>query len=152
MSPVRNANFAWVQYVLHFLVPTTDTVGLVLESGTISSNQSCERQTGTSLIKADFVDHMVAVPGHFFRCTWTRVWLRVVSGDCVKGKLRDLGGEVCEAVMVVFDKQAHRLHDRIVDSEHESHAVMDQQDALHKRIVSGLVSPVDGSKQIGRQS
>ena len=39
VPPVRNANFAWVQHMVHHLAPT-GAAGFVLANGSMSSNQS----------------------------------------------------------------------------------------------------------------
>ena len=41
VPPVGNANFAWVQHIIHHLAPT-GVAGFVLANGSMSSNQSGE--------------------------------------------------------------------------------------------------------------
>ena len=60
--PAGNANFAWVQHFLHHLAPS-GIAGFVLANGSMSSNQSGEGEIRRSLIEADLVDSMVALPG-----------------------------------------------------------------------------------------
>ena len=66
--PRATANFAWVQHFLHHLSPR-GTAGFVLANGSMSSNQSGEGQIRKSLIEADLVDCIVALPGQLFRST-----------------------------------------------------------------------------------
>ena len=95
IPPKGNANFAWVQHIVHHLAPT-GTAGFVLANGSMSSNQSGEGQIRKSLIEADLVDCMVALPGQLFystqipACLWFLARDRSGSG----GKLRDRRGEV----------------------------------------------------------
>ena len=53
--PKGNANFAWVQHIVHHLSPN-GVAGFVLANGSMSSNQSGEGQIRQSLIEADLVD------------------------------------------------------------------------------------------------
>ena len=53
--PKGNANFAWVQHMVHHLAPN-GVAGFVLANGSMSSNQSGEGQIRESLIEKDLVD------------------------------------------------------------------------------------------------
>ena len=66
--PKGNANFAWVQHIVHHLAPV-GTAGFVLANGSMSSNQSGEGHIRKSLIEASQVDCMVALPGQLFYST-----------------------------------------------------------------------------------
>ena len=59
--PVGNANFAWVQHIIHHLAPT-GIAGFVLANGSMSSNQSGEGEIRKNIIEADLVDCMIALP------------------------------------------------------------------------------------------
>ena len=78
--PVRNANFAWVQHMVHHLAPT-GAAGFVLANGSMSSNQSGEGKIRKSLIEADLVDCMVALPGQLFYSTQIPACLWFISRD-----------------------------------------------------------------------
>jgi type I restriction enzyme M protein len=66
--PVGNANFAWVQHIIHHLAPT-GIAGFVLANGSMSSNQSGEGEIRKNMIEADLVDCMIALPGQLFYST-----------------------------------------------------------------------------------
>ena len=68
VPPAGNANFAWVQHIAHHLAPA-GVAGFVLANGSMSSNQSGEGEIRKSLIEADLVDCMVALPGQLFYST-----------------------------------------------------------------------------------
>ena len=68
VPPVGNANFAWVQHFLHHLAPR-GIAGFVLANGSMSSNQSGEGQIRRSIVEADLVDCIIALPGQLFRST-----------------------------------------------------------------------------------
>ena len=74
VPPKGNANFAWVQHFIHHLSPT-GMAGFVLANGSMSSNQSGEGDIRKSLIEADLVDCMVALPGQLFYSTQIPVCL-----------------------------------------------------------------------------
>ena len=80
MPPAGNANFAWVQHFIHHLAPT-GLAGFVLANGSMSSNQSGEGEIRKSIIEADLVDCMVALPGQLFYSTQIPVCLWFLARD-----------------------------------------------------------------------
>ena len=68
VPPRGNANFAWVQHILHHLAPR-GVAGFVLANGSMSSGQSRESEIRRNLVEADLVDCMVALPGQLFYST-----------------------------------------------------------------------------------
>jgi type I restriction enzyme M protein len=68
VPPVGNANYAWLQHIVHHLAPD-GTAGVVLANGSMSSNQSGEGDIRKAMIEADVVDCMVALPGQLFYST-----------------------------------------------------------------------------------
>ena len=93
VPPVRNANFAWVQHIVHHLSPT-GTAGFVLANGSMSSNQSGEGEIRKNLIEANLVDCMVALPGQLFRSTQIPACLWFLARDRQNGKFRDRRSEI----------------------------------------------------------
>jgi len=91
--PARNANFAWVQHIVHHLAPS-GVAGFVLANGSMSSNQSGEGEIRKNLIEADLVDCMVALPGQLFYSTQIPACLWFLARDRKDGKFRDRRGEV----------------------------------------------------------
>lgn len=97
--PVSNANFAWMQHMIHHLSPT-GMLGLVLANGSMSSFTSGEGEIRKNIVEADLVDCMVALPGQLFygtqipACLWFLA--RDKSGKPTKGgkTLRNRRGEV----------------------------------------------------------
>ena len=80
VPPVGNANFAWVQHFLYHLSPR-GIAGFVLSNGSMSSNQSGEGEIRKSLIEADLIDCIVALPGQLFRSTQIPACLWFLSRD-----------------------------------------------------------------------
>ncbi|MFO1127834.1 MAG: class I SAM-dependent DNA methyltransferase [Rhodospirillales bacterium] len=68
VPPVGNANYAWLQHILHHLAPQ-GTAGVVLANGSMSSSQSGEGEMRRAMVEADVVDCMIALPGQLFYST-----------------------------------------------------------------------------------
>ena len=66
--PQGNANYAWLQHMLHHLKPG-GRAGIVLANGSMSSNQSGEGEIRKAIIDADLVGCMVALLGQLFYST-----------------------------------------------------------------------------------
>lgn len=73
--PQGNANYAWLQHMLHHLKPD-GRAGIVLANGSMSSSQNGEAQIRAAMVEADVVEVMVALPGQLFfntqipACLW----------------------------------------------------------------------------------
>ncbi|MBN8452783.1 class I SAM-dependent DNA methyltransferase [Accumulibacter sp.] len=98
--PPGNANFAWVQHIVHHLAPA-GVAGFVLANGSMSSNQSGEGAIRRNLIEADLVDCMVALPGQLFYSTQIPACLWFLARDRRNGtraggasRFRDRRGQV----------------------------------------------------------
>ncbi len=98
VPPAGNANFAWVQHMVHHLSPN-GFAGFVLANGSMSSNQSGEGEIRKALIEANMIDCMVALPGQLFYTTPIPVCLWFLAKDRSNGivkhtRLRDRRGEI----------------------------------------------------------
>ena len=82
--PTGNANFAWVQHFIYHLSPT-GTAGFVLANGSMSSNTSGEGDIRQSIIEADLVDCMVALPSQLFYNTMILACLWFIARDKGRG-------------------------------------------------------------------
>ena len=80
VPPASNANFAWVQHIIHHLAPA-GLAGFVLANGSMSSGQSGEGEIRKSIIEADLVDCMVALPGQLFYSTQIPACLWFLARD-----------------------------------------------------------------------
>ncbi|MDH2345525.1 class I SAM-dependent DNA methyltransferase [Bradyrhizobium sp. SSUT77] len=103
VPPAGNANFAWIQHIVHHLAPS-GTAGVVLANGSMSSTQSGEDTIRRALIEgvggtSGVVDCMIALPGQLFYSTQIPVCLWFLARDKSNGiarnaKLRDRRGEI----------------------------------------------------------
>ena len=91
--PAGNANFAWVQHMIHHLAPS-GTAGFVLANGSMTSNQSGEGDIRKNLIEAHLADCMVALPGQLFYTTQIPVCLWFLAKNKQNSGKRDRRGEV----------------------------------------------------------
>ena len=105
--PKGNANFAWVQHIVHHLAPT-GTAGFVLANGSMSSNQSGEGEIRRNLVETDLVDCMVALPGQLFYTTQIPACLWFVARDRARRKPRERRGEV----LFIDARELGRMVDR----------------------------------------
>ncbi|MDX6499131.1 MAG: type restriction enzyme protein [Blastocatellia bacterium] len=92
VPPASNANFAWVQHFIHHLAPT-GIAGFVLANGSMSSNQSGEGDIRRSIIEADMVDCIVALPGQLFYSTPIQVCLWLIARNKRNHAFRDRRAE-----------------------------------------------------------
>ena len=65
IPPVGNANYAWLQHIIHHLAPN-GTAGVVLANGAESPSLKAESEICKSFIKNDLIDCMVTLPGNLF--------------------------------------------------------------------------------------
>ena len=91
--PVGNANYAWLQHIIHHLAPN-GTAGVVLANGSMSSGQSGEDVIRRAMVEADVVDCMIALPGQLFYSTQIPACLWFLSRNKQNGRFRDRRGEI----------------------------------------------------------
>ena len=65
MPPSGNANFAWIQHMIHHLAPY-GKIGLVLANGALSSQTSGEGEIRKKIIEDDLVEGIIAMPTQLF--------------------------------------------------------------------------------------
>ena len=68
MPPAGNANFAWLQHMIHHLAPN-GKIGMVLANGSLSSQSGGEGEIRQNIINADLVECIVAMPTQLFYTT-----------------------------------------------------------------------------------
>ncbi len=104
--PAGNANFAWIQHMIHHL-NANGRAGIVLANGSMSSTTSGEGEIRKSLVEGDVVECMVALPGQLFFntqipvCLWFLAKQKKRKGEVLFIDARNLG-EMETRVQKVF--------------------------------------------------
>lgn len=78
--PRGNANFAWMQHMLHHLAPA-GSMALLLANGSMSSNTGGEGEIRKRLVAEDLVECMVALPGQLFTNTQIPACIWLLTKD-----------------------------------------------------------------------
>ena len=74
--PDGNANYAWIQHMIHHMDPSNGKIGLVLANGSLSSTQKGEGDIRQKIIEDDLVEGIIALPSNLFysvtipACLW----------------------------------------------------------------------------------
>lgn len=109
IPPSGNANFAWIQHMIHHLAPS-GRMGMVLANGALSSQTGGEGEIRRAIVEADLVEGIIALPSQLFYSTGIPVSLWFISrnkrqpgktvfidarnlGTMVTRKLRELTAE-----------------------------------------------------------
>ena len=123
--PPGNANFGWVQHMVHHLAPA-GVAGFVLANGSMSSNQSGEGEIRKALVEADLVDCMIALPGQLFystqipACLWFLARDRSGRHSRAGGnpvQMRDRRGQVLFIDARKLGRMVDRTHRELTDAD-----------------------------------
>ncbi len=116
VPPVGNANYAWVQHMIHHLAPN-GIAGFVLANGSMSSNQSGEGEIRKAIIEADLVDCMIALPGQLFYGSQIPACLWFLTRNKSNGKFRDRRGETLFIDVRKMGTMVDRTHRDLNDED-----------------------------------
>jgi type I restriction enzyme M protein len=116
VPPAGNANFAWVQHIIHHLAPN-GTAGFVLANGSMSSNQSGEGEIRKNIVEADYVDCMVALPGQLFYSTQIPACLWFLARGKKNHRFRDRRGEALFIDARAMGCMVDRTHRELTDGD-----------------------------------
>ena len=120
IPPSGNANFAWLQHMIHHLSPK-GKIGMVLANGSLSSQTGGEGTIRENIIKANLIEGIVALPSQLFYTTGIPVSLWFLNrekkqkdkilfvdarnmGTMVTRKLRELQKADIKKIADIFDK------------------------------------------------
>lgn len=78
VPPSGNANYAWIQHMIHHLAPN-GKIGLVLANGALSSQTSVEGKIRKNIIQADLIEGIIALPTQLFYSVTIPVTLWFIS-------------------------------------------------------------------------
>ena len=120
IPPKSNANYAWMQHMIHHLSPN-GKLGLVLANGALSSTTSGEGKIRQAIIEDDLIDAIIALPDKLFYTTGIPVSLWFLNrnkkqkgktlfidarelGTLVSRNLRELSSEDIEKITETYNK------------------------------------------------
>jgi type I restriction enzyme M protein len=98
LPPLGNANFAWLQHMLHHL-SADGSLALLLANGSMSSMTNNEGAIRQRLVEADLIECMVALPSQLFAntqipaCIWFLTKNKTQRTDSAGRALRHRQGE-----------------------------------------------------------
>lgn len=116
--PQGNANYAWLQHMLHHLKPT-GRAGIVLANGSMSSSQNNEGVIRAAMVDADVVEVMVALPGQLFfntqipACLWFLAKRKKRKGEVLFIDARKLGKMISRVQRELEDEHIARIADTV---------------------------------------
>ena len=76
--PASNANFAWIQHMIHHLAPN-GKIGLVLANGSLSSQTGGEGEIRKKIIEDDLIEGIISMPTQLFYSVTIPVTLWFIS-------------------------------------------------------------------------
>jgi len=108
--PQGNANFGWIQHMIHHL-NDNGSMALLLANGSMSSNTNNEGEIRRALLKADLVECMVALPGQLFTNTQIPacIWFLTKNKRAKEGKI-DRSGKT----LFIDARQIGYMKDRVL--------------------------------------
>ncbi len=116
IPPAGNANFAWMQHMIHHLSPT-GRIGLVLANGALSSQTGGEGAIRQKIVEADLVEGIIALPSQLFYSTGIPVSLWFLSrnkqqaGKTLFIDARNMGTMVTRAVRELMAEDIKKIAD-----------------------------------------
>ena len=114
IPPAGNANFAWMQHMIHHLSPT-GRIGLVLANGALSSQTGGEGTIRQKIVEADLVEGIIALPSQLFYSTGIPVSLWFLSrnkqqaGTTLFIDARNMGTMVTRAVRELMPEDITKI-------------------------------------------
>ncbi len=116
LPPAGNANFAWMQHMIHHLAPN-GKIGMVLANGSLSSQSGGEGDIRRRIVEADLVEGIIALPTQLFYTTPIPVSLWFINRNKKqKGKTlfidaRKMGTMVSRRLREMTDKDIKKIAD-----------------------------------------
>ncbi|MFV0598257.1 MAG: N-6 DNA methylase [Bacteroidales bacterium] len=114
VPPNGNANYAWLQHIVHHLAPN-GKAGVVLANGSLSSNTSGEGEIRRKMIEDDIIEGIIAMPSQLFYTTQIPVSIWFISKNKKqKGKTlfidaRNLGTMVTRKLRQLTKEDIHLI-------------------------------------------
>ena len=117
VPPVGNANYAWLQHMIHHLNPETGVAGTVLANGALASDSSGEGEIRKNMIEGRIIECIVAMPSQLFYATGIpcSLWImRKKRDESTRNKIlfidaRNLGTMVDRKVKELTDEDINKI-------------------------------------------
>ena len=144
--PVGNANYAWVEHIVHHLAPS-GVAGFVLANGSMSSNFSGEDEIRKKIVEDNLVDCMIALLGQLFYSTQIPACLWFLARNRQNGKFRNRQGHVLFIDTRQLGHLIDRTHRELSDEEIQNvartyHAWRGEQEAGAYEDIPGFCKSV----------
>lgn len=116
LPPAANANYAWMQHMIHHLAPN-GKLGLVLANGSLSSQASGEGDIRKKILEDDMVECIVAMPSQLFYTTQIPVCLWFISrnkkraGETLFIDARNMGSMISRKLKELTDEDIRKIGD-----------------------------------------
>lgn len=118
LPPSANANYAWMQHMIHHLAPN-GKLGLILANGSLSSQASGEGDIRQKILEDDLVECIVAMPSQLFYTTQIPVCLWFISrnkkrkGETLFIDARNMGTMVSRKLRELTDEDIKLIADTV---------------------------------------
>jgi type I restriction enzyme M protein len=116
VPPAGNANYAWIEHIIHHLAPG-GTAGIVMANGSVSSSSGGEGKIRQAIVQANLVDCIVALPGQLFYGSPIPVCLWLLGRDSQKSNPPRRHLETLFIDARKLGKLADRTHKALGDDE-----------------------------------
>lgn len=142
VPPASNANFAWVQHMVHHLAPA-GIAGFVLANGSMTANTSGEGEIRKNIVDADLVDCMISLPGQLFYGSPISVCLWFLTKSKKSTNVQDHHGKTlfidARKLGALVDRVHRELtHDEIVRIASTYHAWRGEKGSGHYDDLAGF--------------
>ncbi len=134
--PQGNANYAWLQHMLHHLKPS-GRAGIVLANGSMASSQNNEGVIRAAMVDADVVEVMIALPGQLFfntqipACLWFLAKQKKRKGEVLFIDARKQATMISRVQSELTDEVIERIANTVAawrGEAQEGQSVSDYQD------------------------
>ena len=93
IPPIGNANYAWMQHIIHHLAPN-GTASLVMSNGSMSTDTTAESDIRKKMIEGDVIDCIISLPSNLFYTTGIPACLWFFARNKKNGKFRNRKGKI----------------------------------------------------------
>lgn len=119
VPPSNNANYAWIQHIIHHLAPS-GFAAFILTNGSLSASQE-KLETGIrqAIIQADLVDCIVALPTNLFYNTQIATCVWILAKDKRSPNFRNRSNSTLFIYAQHLGQMVDRVHRELCDEDIE---------------------------------